>query len=58
MFYPSGTRSGRDRLPIFALTGERKRRREARCRPSVRQDNFGVARYVYAIPGCEFGRLD
>jgi len=29
---------------------------EARCRPIVRQDQFGVERYVYVAPGCEFGK--
>jgi hypothetical protein len=36
------------------------RRRERRwrdlCRPEIRQDRFGVEHYVYAKPGCEFGR--
>jgi hypothetical protein len=31
---------------------------EARCRPELRRDEFGVQRYVYAAPGCEFGRLE
>ena len=30
----------------------------ARCRPVIRQDDFGVPRYVYAARGCEFGKLD
>ena len=25
------------------------------CRPVIRQDRYGVARYHYAAPGCEFG---
>jgi hypothetical protein len=28
----------------------------AYCRPRIEQDKFGVRRYVYAKPGCEFGR--
>ena len=31
---------------------------QARCRPVVKQDDYGVPRYVYAAPGCEFGRVD
>jgi hypothetical protein len=27
----------------------------ARCRPVIHQDQYGVARYHYAAPGCEFG---
>ncbi len=34
---------------------ERDRRWAARCHPALRQDRYGVARYVYAMPGCEFG---
>jgi hypothetical protein len=36
----------------------RERRWLARCRPVVRQDVYGVLRYVYAAPGCEFGRYE
>ncbi|MEA2907234.1 MAG: hypothetical protein QOI12_4621 [Alphaproteobacteria bacterium] len=42
----------------LAQARERERQWEARCRPMLRQDNFGVARYVYAAPGCEYGKLD
>jgi hypothetical protein len=28
----------------------------ALCRPQVLQDRYGVEHYVYAAPGCEFGR--
>jgi hypothetical protein len=42
----------------LAEARERERRWEARCRPALRHDNFGVARYVYFAPGCEFGQLD
>ena len=27
----------------------------ARCRPVIERDRYGVARYYYAAPGCEFG---
>jgi hypothetical protein len=26
-----------------------------RCRPVVERDNYGVARYQYSEPGCEYG---
>jgi hypothetical protein len=26
-----------------------------RCKPSVAEDRYGVSRYIYAAPGCEFG---
>jgi hypothetical protein len=34
---------------------ERERRWVDRCRPVIMQDRYGVARYRYAMPGCEFG---
>jgi hypothetical protein len=34
---------------------ERDHRWLARCRPVVQRDSYGVARYYYAAPGCEFG---
>ncbi len=34
----------------------RDRQWQERCRPSIRYDRYGVARYVYARRGCEFGR--
>lgn len=34
---------------------ERDRRWVSRCRPVITQDRYGVARYHYAMPGCEFG---
>jgi hypothetical protein len=37
---------------------ERDRRWQARCRPVVRQDDFGVPRYGYAARGCEYGKID
>jgi hypothetical protein len=30
----------------------------ARCRPVLRQDKYGVARYHYSAPGCEFGKTE
>jgi len=35
---------------------ERERRWFARCRPLLRTDAYGVNRYVYAAPGCEYGQ--
>ena len=29
-----------------------------RCRPVIKQDRYGVNRYVYAAPGCEFGKYE
>ena len=40
-----------------AESAERERQWEARCRPVVKQDQYGVSRYQYAAPGCEFGRF-
>jgi hypothetical protein len=37
---------------------DRERIWQARCQPSIRQDEFGVRRYVYAVAGCEFGKLN
>ena len=37
---------------------ERERKWVERCRPVVRQDAYGVGRYVYAARGCEYGRFD
>ena len=34
---------------------ERDRKWEQRCHPAIAQDRYGVARYEYAAPGCEFG---
>jgi hypothetical protein len=36
----------------------RDRRWAERCRPLIRQDRYGMPRYSYGAPGCEFGRLD
>jgi hypothetical protein len=39
-----------------AESAERDRRWVDRCRPMIRQDRYGVDRYHYAAPGCEFGK--
>ena len=36
----------------------RDRRWVTRCRPTIRQDRYGMPRYSYAAPGCEYGVLD
>jgi hypothetical protein len=36
----------------------RDRRWFERCNPIVRQDRYGMPRYTYSAPGCEYGRLD
>jgi hypothetical protein len=38
-----------------AALKEHDRKWLAHCRPVVERDAFGVARYRYAAPGCEFG---
>lgn len=30
----------------------------ARCHPAIKQDRYGVNRYVYAAPGCEYGKYE
>lgn len=30
----------------------------ARCRPVIRRDRYGIGRYIYAAPGCEFGKSE
>ncbi|MFZ5692805.1 MAG: hypothetical protein ACOY5F_16275 [Pseudomonadota bacterium] len=35
---------------------DRESRWVARCKPQLRSDRYGVNRYVYAAPGCEYGR--
>jgi hypothetical protein len=39
----------------IAESKERDRLWLARCQPEVRPDRYGVPRYVYSRPGCEFG---
>jgi hypothetical protein len=41
-----------------ARAAERDERWMERCRPVVAQDRFGVPRYHYAAPGCEFGVIE
>ena len=38
-----------------AAAEERERRWANRCKPTIEQDRYGVPRYHYALPGCEFG---
>ena len=38
-----------------ALARKRAQRWVDRCRPVIAQDRYGVPRYHYAMPGCEFG---
>jgi hypothetical protein len=35
---------------------DREARWVERCKPELRNDRYGVNRYVYAAPGCEYGR--
>jgi hypothetical protein len=41
-----------------ALSADRERKWQARCRPAVVQDLYGIPRYEYAAPGCEFGVIE
>lgn len=38
-----------------AQAAARDRKWQTHCRPVVERDYFGVARYQYAAPGCEYG---
>ena len=38
-----------------AAQAERDHRWVARCHPIIVQDGYGVPRYRYGAPGCEFG---
>jgi hypothetical protein len=42
----------------IAEAAERDRKWVARCKPVIRQDRYGVERYSYAAPGCEFGKTE
>jgi hypothetical protein len=42
----------------IADTATRERLWEARCKPVIRQDQYGVRRYRYAAPGCEYGKYE
>jgi hypothetical protein len=35
---------------------EREKLWLARCKPELKQDDYGVMRYSYAATGCEFGK--
>jgi hypothetical protein len=39
----------------IAESREREHKWRTRCRPTIEHDRYGVARYTYAGPGCEFG---
>ena len=41
-----------------AAAAERERLWLARCKPVGRTDAYGVRRFWYAAPGCEFGRYE
>jgi hypothetical protein len=41
-----------------ARTTERDHRWMDRCRPIIAQDRYGVPRYRYVAPGCEFGVIE
>ena len=38
-----------------AQAAARERKWQARCHPVIERDSYGVARYQYASPGCEYG---
>jgi hypothetical protein len=40
----------------IAESREREERWVARCKPELHHDRYGVRRYSYAAPGCEYGR--
>ncbi len=54
----SGIKQYAEPAEEVAQAREREKAWEARCRPVLRQDYYGVSRYVYAAPGCEYGRLN
>lgn len=37
---------------------ERDQKWQERCRPIIMQDRYGVPRYRYFAPGCEFGVIE
>jgi hypothetical protein len=41
-----------------ARAAERDHRWLERCRPIVAQDRYGVPRYHYFAPGCDFGVIE
>ncbi len=42
----------------IAEAAERQRLWLARCKPVIRQDHYGVRRYHYAVPDCEYGKYE
>jgi hypothetical protein len=42
----------------IADAAARDRLWQARCRPVIRQDQYGVRRYHYSAPGCEYGKYE
>jgi hypothetical protein len=42
----------------IADAAERDRLWQARCKPVIRQDHYGVRRYHYAVPDCEYGKYE
>ncbi|MBI4274892.1 MAG: hypothetical protein HY659_09350 [Rhizobiales bacterium] len=43
---------------LTAEAAEREAKWVTRCKPVIRQDRYGVRRYHYAAPGCEFGKAE
>jgi hypothetical protein len=41
-----------------ARSAEHDHKWQVRCKPAVFQDAYGVPRYEYAAPGCEFGVVE
>jgi hypothetical protein len=41
-----------------AEAAEHERLWRARCRPVIRQDAYGMRRYHYAAPGCDYGKYE
>lgn len=55
----TGIKTSRELSPEDAAENrERERKWVERCKPVVRQDAYGVSRYVYAARGCEYGRIE
>lgn len=55
----TGIKTSREPSPEdVAENRERERKWVDRCRPVVRQDAYGVGRYVYTARGCEYGRIE
>jgi len=41
-----------------ARSAERDHKWQDRCKPVIAQDRYGVPRYQYSAPGCEFGIIE